>query len=174
MDERELPVYETLDKLSIPYERFSHAPAMTMADCNVFDADKNAAHFKNLFLCNRQGTVFYLLLVVGDKPFKTKDISKQLGVSRLSFSTPEQLYEVLRLTPGAVTPMALVHDSARAVTVLIDRDVLDWKSVIVHPCVNTASIILKTDDLMRFIAEMGNPTVQVDILPVAPEPADAV
>ena len=87
-DPRELPVYAALDALDIPYERFAHGPAMTMEDCAVFDAGRDAAHCKNLFLTNRQGTQFYLLLLVGEKPFITKDISRQLGVARLSFGTP--------------------------------------------------------------------------------------
>lgn len=163
MDSRELPVYDCLDRLGIPYERFSHAAAMTMEDCDLFDAGLGAAHFKNLFLCNRQGTAFYLLLVVGDKPFQTKDMSRQLGVSRLSFGTPEQLLSVMGLTPGAVTPMGLIHESAREVTVLIDRDVLHWERAILHPNVNTASIVISMADLNKFLSAMGNRVIEVDV-----------
>jgi Ala-tRNA(Pro) deacylase len=162
-DPKEVPVYEALAALNIPYERFEHDPAMTMEDCAVFDAGRDAAHCKNLFLCNRQGTQFYLLLVVGDKPFKTKDVSKQLGVARLSFGTPEQLSAMLSLTPGAVTPMGLIHDHARKVHVLLDRDVAQWETVIVHPNVNTASIVLKTAGLLRFLESRGNPVTYVEI-----------
>ncbi len=162
-DPKELPVYEELHALDIPFERFEHDPAMTMEDCAVFDAGRDAAHCKNLFLCNRQGTQFYLLLVVGDKPFKTKDVSKQLGVARLSFGTPEQLQSMLCLTPGSVTPMGLIHDNDRAVHVLLDREVAQWNTVIVHPNVNTASIVLNTTDLLRFLQRRGNPVTYVDI-----------
>lgn len=162
-DPRELPVYEALSALNIPYERFEHAAAMTMQDCDVFDAGRNAAHCKNLFLTNRQGTDFYLLLVVGDKPFKTKDVSRQLGVARLSFGTPEQLMDKLGLQPGAVTPMGLIHDHTRSVQVLLDRDVAKWETIIVHPNVNTASILLSTADLLRFLASRGNRVTYVDV-----------
>ncbi|MEL7601541.1 MAG: prolyl-tRNA synthetase associated domain-containing protein [Bacillota bacterium] len=162
-DPKEIPVYEALAALDIPYERFEHDPAMTMEDCAVFDAGRDAAHCKNLFLCNRQGTQFYLLLVVGDKPFKTKDVSRQLGVARLSFGTPEQLSAMLSLTPGAVTPMGLIHDHARKVHVLLDRDVAQWDTVIVHPNVNTASIVLKTAGLLGFLESRGNPVTYVEI-----------
>lgn len=162
-DPRELPVYAALDALSIPYERFAHAPAMTMEDCEVFDAGRDAAHCKNLFLANRQGTDFYLLLLVGDKPFKTKDVSHQLGVARLSFGTPAQLEAVLGLLPGAVTPMGLVNDHTRAVHVLLDRDVVSWPSVIIHPNANTASIVLSTADLLRFLEARGNRVTYVDV-----------
>jgi Ala-tRNA(Pro) deacylase len=161
MDEREKKVYEALDALFISYERFSHGPAMTMQDCEIFDAGRKTAHCKNLFLTNRQGDRFYLLLLVGDKPFKTKDISKQLGVARLSFGTPAQLMDKLGLLPGAVTPMGLVNDTERAVHVLLDQDVAAWEDVVVHPNVNTASVVLKTKDLLRFLEAMGNPLTYV-------------
>ena len=168
-DDRELPVYAALDALAIPYERFEHGPAMTMDDCAIFDAGRDAAHCKNLFLTNRQGTSFYLLLLVGDKPFKTKDVSRQLGVARLSFGTPGQLEAMLGLLPGAVTPMGLVNDHTRTVHVLLDRDLLAWPRVIVHPNVNTASIVLSTPDLLRFLHERGNEVTYVDIGEGSPE-----
>ncbi|MDL2217214.1 prolyl-tRNA synthetase associated domain-containing protein [Christensenellaceae bacterium OttesenSCG-928-M15] len=169
MNEKEQKVYDALDALKISYERFEHDAAMTMEDCEAFDAGKNAAHCKNLFLTNRQGTLFYILLVVGDKPFKTKDVSKQLGVARLSFGTSEQLMEKLSLTPGSVTPMGLINDQERAVRVLIDRDVAQWEYVIVHPNVNTASIILKTEDLFKFFKARGNELTYVEVLPAPKE-----
>jgi len=162
-DPRELPVYMALDALDIPYERFTHDPAMTMEDCALFDAGRDAAHCKNLFLRNRQGTQFYLLLVVGEKPFKTKDISRQLGVSRLSFGTPEQLQQTLGVLPGAVTPMGLVHEGAAEVHVVLDQELSGWERIIVHPNVNTASIVLKTKDLLRFLAARGNALTYVDV-----------
>lgn len=164
MDARELPAYEALDALSIPYSRYEHEAAMTMEDCDLFDEGKDAAHCKNLFLANRQGTSFYLLLVVGDKQFKTKDISRQLGISRLSFATAGQLKALLGLDPGAVTPLGLVHDAEKRVHVLLDREVAAWEDIIVHPNVNTASIILKTEDLLRFIHSRGNAVTYVDCM----------
>lgn len=163
IDKKELCVYSALDALRIPYERFEHPPAMTMDDCGAFDAGQNAAHCKNLFLTNRQETNFYLLLVVGEKAFHTKDVSKQLGISRLSFAKAEHLERFLGLTPGAVTPMGLVHDGEKAVHVVLDREVAAWEDIIVHPNVNTASIILKTADLLRFIESRGNALSYVDI-----------
>lgn len=162
-DAKELRVYEVLDRLHIPYERFTHDPAKTMADYETLDAGKNAAHCKNLFLTNRQGTQFYLMLVVGDKPFHSSRISRSLGVSRLCFGSPEQLQYVLGLTPGSVTPMGLINDFEHKVHVLLDRDVASWETIIVHPNINTASILLKTEDLLRFLAHCGNPVTYVDV-----------
>ena len=103
------------------------------------------------------------MLVVGDKPFQTSRISHQLGVSRLSFGTAEQLMELLGVTPGAVTPMGLIQDTQHQVHVLLDRDIAGWEKIIVHPNVNTVSIILKTADLLRMIAHFKNPVTYVEV-----------
>ncbi len=163
MDPKELPVYQALDALGIPYTRFEHEAAMTMADCERIDQTVDAAHCKNLFLRNRQGTEYFLLLLIGDKVFKTKDISGQIGRARLSFGSAEELNQKLGLTPGSVTPMGLVNDPAHEVVVLLDRDVAAQRNVIVHPCVNTASILLSVPDLLRFLESRGNPVLYVDI-----------
>lgn len=156
-------MYAALNAQGIAYERFAHEAAMTMRDCEAYDQGRAAAHCKNLFLTNRQGTQFYILLIVGDKSFKTKYISKQLNVSRLSFATAEQLHEKLKLSPGAVTPMGLIHDVSREITLLIDRDITAWEEIIVHPNVNTASIILKTKALLEFLRTLGYSARYVDI-----------
>lgn len=163
IDPREQPAYDALNALGIPYTRFEHDAAMTMADCFEIDAALTAVHCKNLFLSNRQGTEFFLLLIGGEKPFKTKDVSRQIGRARLSFGTAEQLMALLGLTPGSVSPMGLVHDAEKRVVVLIDREVMAAEEILVHPCVNTASIVLKAADLMRFIESRGNPIEYVDI-----------
>ena len=175
MDQRELPVYEALERMQIPYRRFEHRPADTMEDCRIIDEDIVAAlaaelpdirmeHCKNLFLCNRQGTEFFLLLLGGEKKFRTARISRQIDRPRLSFATPEQLLDKLGLYPGAVTPMGLLCPNAKDVNVLLDADVAKAEWVLVHPNVNTASVLLRGSDLLRFLSERGNPlqTVQVD------------
>jgi len=163
MDPRELPVYEALDALNIPYRRFEHDAVLTMADCDRVDEGIDATHCKNLFLCNRQGTEFFLLLIREDKIFKTKDVSSQIGRSRLSFGNAEQLMERLGLTPGAVTAMGLVNDASHEIVVLIDHDVKNAERVLVHPCVNTASILLSVKDLLKFIESRGNPVMYVTL-----------
>lgn len=163
----ELPVLTMLEKRGIPFERFEHSAAKTMADVDAFDAGLNAAHCKNLFLANRQGTLFYLLIMAGTKPFRTADLSRQLNISRLQFGTPEQLMELMGLTPGSVSPMGLINDTAKRVHVLIDREVKSWPRILVHPNVNTASLILHTTDLLNFLYESGNQVTEVD-LPARP------
>lgn len=169
IDPRELPTLRLLDEMGISYVRYEHALALTMHDCEDIGRDIGAHHFKNLFLCNRQKTKYYLLLIAAGKQFHTADISKQLGVSRLSFCTEEQLMDRLGLLPGSVTPMALAHKGTEDITVIIDEDILSMDTVCVHPCVSSASLAIKLDDLVRFLAKTGNKICIVK--PQSPEEA---
>lgn len=145
--DKEMRVYDLLDSLGVEYERIDHEPAMTMEICEQIDASLGALICKNLFLCNRQQTDFYLLMMPADKPFKTKDLSAQIGSSRLSFATAEFMEEFLDITPGSVSVMGLMNDKDRRVRLLIDADVLKEEYVGCHPCINTSSLRLRTADL---------------------------
>ena len=147
--EKEIRTYDLLDTLKIPYQRIDHEPAMTMEVCAEIDKVLDATICKNLFLCNRQKTDFYLLMMPGDKPFKTKDLSAQIGSSRLSFASPEDMEKYLDITPGAVSVMGLMNDREGAVRLLIDEDILKGILVGCHPCVNTSSIRIPTEDLIK-------------------------
>ncbi len=147
--EKEIRTYDLLDSLKIPYQRIDHEPAMTMEVCAEIDKVLDATICKNLFLCNRQKTDFYLLMMPGDKPFKTKDLSAQIGSSRLSFASPEDMEKYLDITPGAVSVMGLMNDREGTVRLLIDEDILKGTLVGCHPCVNTSSIRIPTEDLIK-------------------------
>ena len=154
-EDREIRVYDLLDSLEIEYQRTDHGHADTMEACNEIDAVLDVLICKNLFLCNRQKTDFYLLMMPGDKPFKTKELSKQIGSARLSFATPDFMLEFLDIKPGAVSVMGLMNDKDNRVRLLVDEDVLKGEYVGCHPCVNTSSLKIKTADvfgsiLMRF------------------------
>ena len=146
--DREIRVYDFLDKLGIAYERVDHAPAETMEVCKAIDEVLGAKICKNLFLCNRQKTVFYLLLMPGDKPFKTKELSAQIHSARLSFAPAEKMLEYLDILPGAVSVMGLMNDSGHDVQLLIDEDLLKEEYIGCHPCVNTASLKIKTGEII--------------------------
>jgi len=146
-DEVELRCYDLLDQLGIEYIRTDHAPADTMEICKDIDAVLDCLICKNLFLCNRQQTVFYLLLMPGDKPFKTKELSAQLGVSRLSFGNAQFMEEFLSLQPGSVSLLGLMNDKDKRVRLIIDADVLKEEYFACHPCRNTSSIRFSTRDL---------------------------
>ena len=163
--ERETRVYDFLDALGVEYKRVDHAPADTMEVCQQIDEVLGALICKNLFLCNRQGTVFYLLMMPGDKPFKTKELSAQIGSARLSFASAEKMLEYLDILPGAVSVMGLMNDRENNVELLIDEDVLKGEYVGCHPCVNTSSLCLKTQDVVEKIlpnTRHGYRTVHLD------------
>ena len=146
---RESRVYDMLDKLGIEYKRVDHEPAETMEVCKEIDEVLGATICKNLFLCNRQKTVFYLLMMPADKPFKTKELTSQINSARLSFASPDKMLELLDIEPGAVSVMGLMNDSEKVVNLLVDEDVLGGEYVGCHPCVNTSSLKIKTSDIFE-------------------------
>lgn len=162
--EKEIRTYDLLDRLSIEYERVDHDALATIEACENVDGILGVDICKNLFLCNRQETNFYLLMLPGEKVFKTKDLSHQLGVARLSFAKAEYMEKYLDITPGAVSVMGLMNDVEKQVQLVIDRDVLQDKYVACHPCVNTSSIKLTVEDLMeKFLPEVGHEAVIVEL-----------
>ena len=162
--DKEMRVYDLLDSLSISYERTDHEAAMTMEDCHEIDRILDVVICKNLFLCNRQHTHFYLLMMPGDKTFKTRDLSGQLGTSRLSFAEPEYMEAFLDITPGAVSVMGLMNDRDNHVQLLIDREILSGELLGCHPCVNTSSLRMKTQDVLNtFLPAVGHAPIVVDL-----------
>ncbi len=149
--DKEIKCYDFLDELNIQYQRVDHEAADTMEICEEIDKTLGAVICKNLFLCNRQQTSFYLLMIPADKVFKTKDISAQIGSSRLSFATAEHMEKYLDITPGSVSVLGLMNDTENAVTLLIDNDVLKEEYFGCHPCINTSSLKIKTKDLVEKI-----------------------
>ena len=138
---------------------------MTMEACAEIDKILDATVCKNLFLCNRQKTDFYLLMMPGDKPFKTKDLSAQIGSSRLSFASAEDMERYLDITPGSVSVMGLMNDKAHAVRLLIDADLLREERLGCHPCVNTASLnIAMQDILQKFLPATGHTYTAVTLV----------
>lgn len=146
--EKEIRTYDLLDRLGIEYERCDHEAAMTMEACEEIDKVLNVVMCKNLFLCNRQKTDFYLLAMPGDKPFKTKDLSAQIGSARLSFASEEFMEEFLDITPGSVSVLGLMNDVNHRVRLLVDKEILEMEYFGCHPCINTSSMRLKTKDLL--------------------------
>ena len=154
---REIRTYDFLDELGIAYERVDHEAADNMEACNAIDAVLGVVICKNLFLCNRQRTNFYLLMMPGDKKFKTKELSQQIGSARLSFAGAEDMLEYLDIEPGAVSVMGLLNDTNHRVKLLIDEDVLEDEFIGCHPCVNTSSLKLRTEDVIRlFLPATGH------------------
>jgi len=155
--EREIRTYDYLDRLGIRYQRTDHERADNMEACNAIDAVLGVIICKNLFLCNRQKTAFYLLMMPGDKKFKTKELSSQINSARLSFAEPADMLKYLDIEPGAVSIMGLMNDHNHAVKLLIDEDVLQDEYIGCHPCVCTSSLKIRTADVMdRFLPATGH------------------
>ena len=161
---KEIRVYDFLDSLGIDYQRVDHEEAMTMEVCAAIDEALEATICKNLLLCNRQGTAFYLLMLPGDKVFKTSVLSKQIGSSRLSFASAEAMEQYLDITPGSVSVLGLMNDKENHVQLLMDQDVVKGEFIGCHPCINTSSLKLKTADLLeRILPAMGHVPTFVDL-----------
>lgn len=155
--ERAKGAFALLDALRIPYRRVEHDAAETMEACAAISDALGARICKNLFLCNRQQTVFYLLTMPEDKPFYTKDLSHQIGSSRLSFAPAEKMEELLGCSPGSASVLGLANDAEHRVHLLIDRDVARSESFACHPCDNTLSLTIATRDLLEtFLPHTGH------------------
>ena len=149
--DKEIRVYDFLDALGISYQRIDHEAAMTMEACEEIDKTLEATICKNLLLCNRQETQFYLLMLPGDKVFKTKDLSAQIESSRLSFAKAEYMEKYLDITPGSLSVLGLMNDKDKIVRLLIDEDELAGEYIGCHPCINTSSLRFRTKDLLEKI-----------------------
>ena len=161
---KEIRVYDFLDALGIQYQRVDHEAAMTMEACLEVDTALEATMCKNLMLCNRQCTDFYILLLPGNKKFKTSVLSKQIGSSRLSFADGQYMESFLDITPGSLSVLGLMNDKENRVKLLIDKDVLTGEYIGVHPCVNTASLKIKTSDLVeKIIPAMNHEPTYVEL-----------
>ena len=147
--EKEIRVYDFLDRLGIEYERVDHEAAMTMEACHEADEAMGTRMCKNLLLCNRQKTSIFLLMLPGEKVFKTSVLSKEIGSSRLSFADGELMERFLDITPGSLSVLGLMNDKENNVRLLIDKALLQEEFIGVHPCVNTSSLKIRTRDLLE-------------------------
>ena len=145
--DKERSVYSLLEKLGIEFEHIDHPAAETIAACDKINSVLGISICKNLFLCNRQKTEFYLLMLPGNKPFKTKELSSQLGIARLSFADAEHMEKFLNILPGSVSVMGLMNDKENRVKLLIDTDLLKDEFIGCHPCVNTSTLKIRTSDI---------------------------
>lgn len=157
-------VFERLTGMGIAYEKMEHAAAATMDDCRVVEEKLRAVMPKNIFLCPRRKSCYWLLLTRPNARYKTADISKQLGVSRLSFGPEEELYDFLRTTPGAITPMGLMFDGGKMVRLAVDSALRDAEKLAFHPCDNTMSLAMSGADFFgKYLPALGIEPVFVEI-----------
>ena len=162
---KETKVYDFLDNLNIEYERIDHDAADTMELCLEIDKALGTKICKNLFLCNRQKTDFYLLMMPGEKPFKTKDLTAQIDSARLSFADAEAMEKYLDITPGSVSVTGLINDTDCVVRLLVDKDLMDSDFIGCHPNINTSSLKISTKDIFEKLVPATNHTYQIVELP---------
>lgn len=156
-------IFAVLERLGIPYRKTEHAPAFTVEQANHLYGRLPGAHTKNLFLRNKKGDRHYLVIVRSDKRVNLKALQSAVGEATLSFASPERLMRYLGVTPGAVTPLGLIHDTERAVRVILDQDLAAVEQINFHPNVNTATLTLTRADFERFLSHCGNPVEVVEI-----------
>lgn len=162
--QKEIRVYDLLDRLGIDYYRIDHEELPTMEACAEAERALGAQICKNLLLCNRQKTNFYLLLIPGDKKFETKKLSSQLGVARLSFADGEFMEKFLDITPGSLSVFGVANDTENNVRVLIDSDLTKEKYLCAHPCINTSTLRINFTDLTeKFLPETKHNYTIVDL-----------
>jgi len=152
----EREVYEVLEGLGVSFTRHPHPPVFTVEEAERYWAEIPATHCKNLFLRNARGSRHYLVILGHSKRADLRALSALLGDDKLSFASPDRLMRFLRLTPGAVSPFGLIHESAREVIVVLDADLAGTERIGFHPNVNTATMTLLTADFLRFLDTRGN------------------
>ncbi len=163
-EDKEIRTYDMLDRLGIVYERLDHDEAMSIDVSHEIDEKLDAVISKNLFLCNNKKTDFYLVVLPGHKRIVTKEVSKKVNSSRLSFAKPEYMEEYLDITPGSVSIMGLMNDKEKKVHLLMDKEIYDSEYIGCHPCINTSSLRIKTKDILDiFLKETGHEPMVIEV-----------
>ncbi len=160
---QEFAIYDRLEELAIPYVRVDHDHADTIEFCHEVERVLGSKICKNLFLCNRQQTDFYLLMMPGDKPFKTKFLSAQLGCSRLSFAGDGPMRDYLQTIPGSVSALELLFDTEHHVQLVVDKDLMNDAFISGHPGISTSTLQLSREDMLRFVESTGHPPIYIDL-----------
>ena len=161
--DKEKRCYDFLDSLGVEYEVVDHDEASDMEKCKEIEGALGVKICKNIVLCNRQETKFFLFMMPGDKKYVTKDISKKLDMSRLSFAKENYLKEFLDVTPGSVSVLGLLNDKDNRVELVIDKDVRQAYFIRCHPCENTSTLKISTDDFLnKIIPALGKEAKIID------------
>ncbi|MBK8597000.1 MAG: prolyl-tRNA synthetase associated domain-containing protein [Holophagales bacterium] len=151
-----------LASLGVEARTYSHDPVLTVAEAKVATAHVPGCHCKNLFLEDRKGTR-WLVVLPAERALDLRLLAEALGTRRLSFASAEKLREALGLTPGSVSPFGVVNDASGTVRVVLDRDLLDHPALKFHPLVNTMTTVVSPEGLLRFLEQSGHPPLLVDL-----------
>lgn len=156
-------IYTKLDELNIKYKTLKHKEVFTAEEFYDVTKDMPGYHCKNLFLKNSNKSTNYLLVAKHDKAVNLKDVKAQIGSTRLSFDSPDKLYELLKVTPGSVNPFSIINDVNSKVELLIDSELLDGENLNFHPAINTETFNISGDDFNKFLEHISNNVTKVNI-----------
>ena len=156
-------LYQLLNELHISYEYIEHPPAPTIEIAKQYWAGHDAQHCKNLFFRNHKGNRHYLVILNCDQDMAIHDIEKQLHQGKLSFASEARMDKYLGVKPGSVTPFGLINDEEHHVTVFLDKTLQQAEKLSFHPCINTASLIIKREDLIKFLDYCGNQYIWMEV-----------
>ena len=157
-------LFEILEELSIQFEYYEHPPTPTIEEAMKYWKDIESTHCKNLFFRNHKGDRHYLVVFDHRKTLDVKTLEGMLHQGKLTFASEERMSRFLGVKPGSVTPLALINDKNNHVKLFIDSDIRKGTKVSFHPCSNTASIVIKTTDLIRFLYYVQNEVEWLDIM----------
>jgi Ala-tRNA(Pro) deacylase len=149
-------LYDLLDELNITYQYHEHPPAPTIEEAVKYWKDLDSTHCKNLFFRNHKGNRHYLVILDHRQDLKIHDLEKRLKQGKLTFASAERMMKYLGVTPGSVSPLALINDPGHHVHLFVDENLKNSKTISFHPCINTASLILKYEDFLKFLSYTGN------------------
>ncbi len=151
-------ILQRLKELGIQYELIEHKAVFNMEEMDALGKDffKGVAICKNLFVRDQKGKRHFLVTMKEEKQANLAEIAKSCLAMKLSFASEERLKKYLNLTPGAVTPLAIINDEQKAVEVILDKDLFKEDKIGVHPGVNTATVIISPVDLEKYIKANGN------------------
>lgn len=149
-------LYEALENLNIPFEYYEHPPAPTIDEAKKYWKDLEATHCKNIFFRNHKGNRHYLVILEHTQDLDIHDLEKRLKQGKLTFASPKRMMKYLGITPGSVSPLALINDREDHVYVFLDENLKQSEKISFHPCINTASLVISFKDFERFLEWTGN------------------
>ena len=155
--------YQFLSDHQIDYERHDHPAVYTVEDVHRLVPEMDAAKTKNLFFWDGPGKRHFLVIVPGDKRVNIKALAAALGVKRLSFGSPDRLKKHLGVDPGSVSLLAVYNDTDQAVEVAVDRDLWKEEAFQFHPLVNTSTLAITKENIIRFLSKTGHDMKVIEV-----------
>jgi len=156
-------LYKLLDELNIPFDYHQHPPAPTITEAAMYWKDLDAAHCKNLLFRNHKGNRHYLVILDHRQDLQIRDLEQRLKQGKLTFASESRMQKYLGVLPGSVTPFGLINDLERHVHLFIDKNLQEAERISFHPCINTASLVVKYRDFLKFLHHCGNSYEYVDL-----------